>query len=77
MHLEELPSPKTRADYENLARQCLAELLELEQKGEDVWKRIPFECEFGEKDIQLFEKPDSTVNCIKVVGSVPCSPKVA
>jgi len=73
----ECPSPTTKEDYIALSEQKLKELKEL-VSSED-WNPIPFTegDENTTSDIRLWDKetPDQPINCVKVSGTVPASPK--
>jgi len=74
--MKELPTPVTKEEYEQVARECLEELLGLIKEDEqDGWSEIPFRANYGKDDIKLYDKESSseeTINTIKVIGSVKC-----
>jgi len=73
----ECPSPTTKEDYITLCQLKLKELKEL--MSSEGWNPVPFSegDEIPNSDIRLFDKesPDQPINCVKVSGSLPASPK--
>jgi hypothetical protein len=73
----ELPSPRTKEDFERLADDCFEQLMRLEKEGPEAgWTSIDFQATNGEEEVRIWDKTvsGSPVNCVKTQGVIPCSP---